>query len=212
MQASTASRWPWRCSAALPCTLQLRPRLNFPRSAASSFGREHGFEVVLFAEMFQEMLQQRFGRALMRAMAAIDAAKLHRAKTRGDKVRPSPCPCATPCRPCVTPCCPCATPCRPFATPCCLAPLFPLAALRRAAAASLCSPTCAPPPPRWPHAAHTTQTSRKRDRHVSAEASSTLPPSPRTSSRPRHSHLHAHGPTTCLPTGGQPQEGARHVC
>ncbi len=46
--------------------------------------REHSFEVALFAELFQEMLQQRFGRAILRALDAIDAAKPKRSASRRD--------------------------------------------------------------------------------------------------------------------------------
>ncbi|PRW20657.1 SWI SNF-related matrix-associated actin-dependent regulator of chromatin subfamily A 1 isoform X1 [Chlorella sorokiniana] len=46
--------------------------------------REGSFEVALFAELFQEMLQQRFGRAILRALDAIDAAKPKRSSSRRD--------------------------------------------------------------------------------------------------------------------------------
>lgn len=36
---------------------------------------EHGFEVTIFAELFQEMLQQRFGRAILRALGTIEPSK-----------------------------------------------------------------------------------------------------------------------------------------
>jgi len=36
----------------------------------------------MFAEMFNEMLQQRFGRAILRALAAIDASKVKRSSSR----------------------------------------------------------------------------------------------------------------------------------
>ncbi|KAL4433711.1 hypothetical protein ABPG75_000152 [Micractinium tetrahymenae] len=45
---------------------------------------EHAFEVSLFAEMFQEMLQQRFGRALLRALAALEP-KLKRSTSKAAK-------------------------------------------------------------------------------------------------------------------------------
>lgn len=40
--------------------------------------------MALFAELLQEMLQQRFGRAILRALEAIDAAKANRSASRRD--------------------------------------------------------------------------------------------------------------------------------
>lgn len=40
--------------------------------------------MALFAELLQEMLQQRFGRAILRALEAIDAAKAKRSASRRD--------------------------------------------------------------------------------------------------------------------------------
>lgn len=67
-----------------PCLppVTFAPSVSAPLPVACC--REHSFEVALFAELFQEMLQQRFGRAILRALEAIDAAKLKRSASRRD--------------------------------------------------------------------------------------------------------------------------------
>lgn len=70
-----------------PALLALLPLGRSPCSAALvcvHCRREHSFEVALFAEQFQEMLQQRFGRAILRALEAIDAVKPKRSSSRRD--------------------------------------------------------------------------------------------------------------------------------
>ena len=57
------------------CLMQASPSKQLCPVSLRHGGREHGFEVGLFAELFREMLQQRFGRALFRGLAAIDGAK-----------------------------------------------------------------------------------------------------------------------------------------
>lgn len=66
----------------------LLPALALPQPSPPPIAphcREHGFEALLCAEVFQEMLQQRFGRALFRGLAAIDAAKPRSSSSKGDK-------------------------------------------------------------------------------------------------------------------------------